>query len=138
MGVVHVDAIVTNSIDIAANEEGRIAVEDIRSLNVPFLADTGAAMICLPIDMIDQLGLKPAFTRQAMTANGTVERRIFSPVRLNIMDREVDLNVMELPVGTPPLLGFLALEALDLIVNPITQRVEGNPEHDGKMLTYLL
>jgi hypothetical protein len=54
------------------------------------------------------------------------------------MDREADLNVMELPSGTPPLLGYLPLEALDLYPNPNERKLEGNPKYDGKMMMDLL
>ena len=45
---------------------------------------------------------------------------------------------MEVPTGTPPLLGYLPLEALDLYANPKKRVLEGNPQYDGKMVTDLL
>jgi hypothetical protein len=45
---------------------------------------------------------------------------------------------MELPNDVPPLLGYLALEALDLYPNPHKQILEGNPKYDGKMVMDLL
>ena len=63
---------------------------------------------------------------------------MYEPVRIRIRDREADLNVMEVPTGTPPLLGYLPLEALDLYPNPKKRVLEGNPQYDGKMVTDLL
>jgi hypothetical protein len=54
------------------------------------------------------------------------------------MDREGILEVMEAPDGVPPLLGYLALESLDLYPNPTKQILEGNPLYDGKMVMDLL
>jgi hypothetical protein len=65
------------------------------------------------------------------------KRRIFCPFR-EIKDSEADMNVMELPVGTPPLLGYLPLEALDLYPNIKAQTLEGNPKYNGKMVINLL
>ena len=45
---------------------------------------------------------------------------------------------MEVPTGTPPLLGYLPLEALDLYPNPKKRVLEGNPQYDGRMVTDLL
>ena len=138
MGRILQKAKLQNSGDVMAVQEGYITADKIRSLEVEFLVDTGAAMLCLPIDIIESLGLKPQHTRQVVTANGRVSRRVFSPVRITILDRENDLNVMELPLDTPPLLGYLVLESLDLYPNPNKQILEGNPKYDGKMVMDLL
>lgn len=45
---------------------------------------------------------------------------------------------MVLPEGVPPLLGYLALETLDLYPNQNKQILEGNPKYDGKMIMDLL
>jgi hypothetical protein len=42
------------------------------------------------------------------------------------------MGVMENDEDTPPLVGCLLLEALDLVVDPKAERVTTNPEHDGK------
>lgn len=111
---------------------------DIRQIQLEFLVDTGAAMICLPTIIIHKLGLVEQGSRKARTANGIVERKIFSPVSVVIQERETTLQVMELDDDTPPLLGYLALESLDLVVNTKLQKLEGNPENDGKLVVDLL
>jgi len=45
---------------------------------------------------------------------------------------------MEVPTGTPPLLGYLPLEALDLYPNPKRRNLEGNPQYGGRMVTDVL
>lgn len=125
---------VSNAVDVYTALAGKGPEGGVRTLSVEFLVDTGAAMVCLPVTTIAQLGLTVAGERDAITANGRVRRRVFSPVRLKLMDRETDQGVMELPDDAPPLLGYLALEALDLCVNPQKQTVEGNPAHDGKLV----
>ena len=54
------------------------------------------------------------------------------------MDREANLDVTKLPSGTPPLLGCLPLEALDLYPNPKERKLEGNPKYDGRTVMDLL
>ncbi len=133
-----VTATLTNSTDIGAAEMGAIDASKVRRLEVEFLVDTGAAMICLPSQLIGQLGLQKRHERDVLTANGPVQRSVYSPVLINIDGRETELSVMELPPETPALLGYLPLEALDLYPNPNTQTLEGNPRYDGKMVTDLL
>jgi predicted aspartyl protease len=105
---------------------------------VELLVDTGAAMLCLTPAIIEKLGLHKTHERDVITGNGLVKRAIYEPVLIRINDREADLNVMEVPTGTPLLLGYLPLEALDLYPNLKKRVLEGNPEYDGKMVTDLL
>lgn len=137
MGRVNVDAWVTNSADVYAAKEGLHSASDVRQVQVTFLVDTGAAMVCLPMSTIRELGLQPKFERDANTANARVRPMVYSPMQVEVMGRAVDQNVMETPEETPPLLGYLALEALDLYPNPKKQVLEGNPEHDGKYIVDL-
>lgn len=138
MGKIIQKAMLENTYDLGAEKEGYIGKDKIRTLEVDFLVDTGAAMICLPIDKIQALGLQPKHKRDVITATGKIERMVYGPVQIKIFDREVELNVMELPIGVPALLGYLALESLDLYSNPDKQILEGNPKYDGKMVVDLL
>ena len=138
MGKIMQRAIIENAYDIGAAKEGYISEDKIRRMEVEFLVDKGATMVCLSISSILAMGLKPLHNRNVITATGRVERTIYSPVMLKIFDREANLDVMEVPDGVPPLLGYLALENLDLYPNPTKQILEGNPLYDGKMVMDLL
>lgn len=138
MGKIIQVAQLTNSIDVGAARAGLLPKSKIRQAQVELLVDTGAAMICLTPDVIEQLGLHKTHERDVITANGQVKRGIYEPVKIQIFDREADLNVMEVPTGTPPLLGFIPLGALDLYPNPKERKLEGNPKYDGKMVVDLL
>ena len=129
---------ITNVKDLILFEEGHLSKEEVRSMPIEFLIDTGAAMLCLPTNIIDKLGLYVIDTKGVVTANGEVERRIYSGVEVKIWDRISIFHVMELPKGTPPLFGYIPIEALDLYPNSKTRKIEGNPEHDGKMIIDLL
>jgi len=138
MGKIIQQATLQNTADVGAVQAGYLEASQIRSVNLELLVDTGAAMLCLPSNMIEQLGLFKTHERPAITANGEVVASVYSPVRLQILDREANLDVIELPMGTPPLLGYLPLEALDLYPNLQRQTLEGNPKYDGRMVMDLL
>ena len=129
---------VTNVKDLTLFEEGYISKDKIRSMDIEFLIDRGASMLCLPIDIIKKLGLSEIDSKKAVTANGVVQRKVYSAVEVKIWDRVSSFPVMELPEGTPPLFGYIPIEALDLYPNPNTQKIEGNPAHDGKMIIEIL
>jgi predicted aspartyl protease len=138
MGRIIQQAILQNTADVSAVQAGYIDASQIRRLALELLVDTGAAMLCLPSDIIEELGLLKMHERQAITANGEVVASVYSPVRLQVHDREADMNVMALPLGTPPLIGYLPLETLDLYPNLQKQVLEGNPKYGGKMMMDLL
>lgn len=127
-----------NTMDAGAAQAGKLPKTKIRQVEVGLLVDTGAAMLCLTREVIEKLGLHKLHDRTVITGNGLAKRAVYEPVRIQILDREADLNVMEIPAGTPMLLGYLPLEVLDLYPNPKKRVLEGNPEYDGKMVTDLL
>ncbi len=129
---------IENTFDVIAFTKGSIPKEQVRKIEIEFLVDTGAAMVCLTPNLIQTLGLEPLYVRNVITANGKVQRRVFSPAQIRIWDRESNLEVMEIREGTPALLGYLALESLDLYPNPLKQILEGNPKYNGKMVMDLL
>jgi len=138
MGKVFQKATLQNIADVIYYEKGDIQKDQMNEIEVNFLVDTGAAMICLPPDLIEKLGLFPLAERNARTATGIIKRMIYSAVRLNVLGREGDFNVMSLSEGVQPLLGYIPLQALDLVVNIPNERLEGNPEHNGEFVLYQL
>ncbi len=132
VGRVLVKVEVANHDDHRAAGRGELAPEAIRRLTCEALVDSGATYICLPTRLIQQLGLTPERVRQIRTANGTVERTIYSQVVLDVEGRDCPAEVMELPDESPALLGQLPLEAMDLWIDTTNQRLVGNPEHDGE------
>jgi len=55
---------------------------------------------------------------------------VVAPLRIAIDGRVAVLDAVRGPAGTEPLLGLLALEALDLMADPTTGRLK--PKHPGK------
>ena len=138
MGKIIQKAKLTNTGDLAAVREGRVKPNRVRWVEAELLVDTGAAMLCLTPKIIEQLGLHKTHEREVITGNGMVKRAVYEPVLIQIFDREANMDVMEVPTGTPLLLGYLPLEALDLYPNPKKRTLEGNPQYDGKMVVDLL
>ncbi len=87
---------------------------------------------------IKALGLDFSRAAEVRTANGNVERPIYDVARITIFDRHCFIQVMEIPDNVPPLLGYVALENLDLVVDPKSSQVIPNPENGGKFTLDLL
>lgn len=128
---------VKNYVDVFSAASGALDPARVRTADVLGIVDTGAAYLCLPPSVIAQLGLLYSHTDRVRTANGAVQRRIFNGAEIWIRERNIQMAVMENDEDTPPLIGYLILEALDYVVDPKTQKITGNPEHDGEWITDL-
>lgn len=133
MGKVIVPATIENLDDVFDVEKGAVTAEQVRRVEVAdALVDTGATMLSLPKRFIERLGLLPFRVRRARTSAGTIEAQVYRAVRLTIQGRDCITDVSELPDDCPVLIGQLPLEMLDFVVDPMGQRLIGNPAHGGE------
>ena len=139
MGRVITEITVENFNDLFDAKRGMIPAEKVRKLTIPnAIVDTGAAFLSLPARMIQELGLSKAYTKRVTTSRGPADADVYSAVWLTIQGRSCTLDVMEVPDTVPPLVGQLPLEHLDFVVDPVRQRIIGNPEHGGEQMYDLL
>jgi predicted aspartyl protease len=132
VGKVIVSAKIENSGDLEDVYKGRISMDQVRRIEVDdALVDTGASTVSMPKRLIDQLGLRLLGMRQARTANGMATFGKYAAVRLTVQGRDCALDVAEVADGCPVLIGVIALECLDFVVDPKNRRLIGNPEHGG-------
>ena len=133
MGKVLITARLQNLADLYEVSKGRMQPEEVRSVEVTdALVDTGATLLSMPRRLAEQLGLRPYKTRRARTTNGIAEFSVYEAVRLTVQGRDCVLEVAEVPDDCPVLIGQVPLEVLDFVVDPIGQRLIGNPDHGGE------
>jgi clan AA aspartic protease len=133
MGRTITEATIENLKDLWAIEQGQLAVEQARRVVVAdALADTGATLLSLPTHIIAQLGLKNSGTPHVTTSIGVAQTTMYEAVRLTIQGRSCTMDVLEVPDGVPVLIGQIPLEHLDLVVNPRSRTLTGNPAHNGE------
>jgi hypothetical protein len=102
MGRITVHAEIENLFDIAAVEEGRRSVEDIRRVEVDdALVDAGATLFSMPKELIDQLGLVKYSPRTVLSSGGPLEAGMYGAVRLTVQGRTCVIDVMEGPEAVP-------------------------------------
>ena len=127
-----------NQYDLVAVKLGVMNPGDVRRLTVTdALVDTGATGLCLPIPLIEQLGLTPIEMRRARAATGIVDRMLYSEVQFTILERTSTIQVTDLPEGSPVLIGHMVLEHLDLCLD-IKKGLIYNPAHDGEWIIEIL
>jgi clan AA aspartic protease len=115
MGKIITTLAITNRLDEGIAERGLMTHDEVRSITVNnVLVDTGATTLCLPSNIIEQLGLKLLRTVEVETATGISQARIFQDAKISLLGREGTFECLELPGGRSPLLGVIPLEALGI------------------------
>ncbi|MBG1266346.1 retroviral-like aspartic protease family protein [Nostoc sp. WHI] len=137
MGKVTTTITITNQIDQTLAERGFIPTEQIRSITLhDVLVDTGATRLCLPKNIILDLGLPLQGEVDIKIATGVQKARVFKMLNLSVEGREGTFNCIELPEGSDPLLGLIPLEDLGLEPDLQNQKLRVLPV-EGKD-TYLM
>lgn len=133
MGRVLTPITVENLEDLWAVRRGDLPADKVRSATVPdALVDTGASLLALPSSLIRALGLKKGYERPARSATGTAIVSVYDVVRLAVQGRECKVEVMEVPDGTPALVGQLPLEMMSFVVDMTNHRLTGDPTTGGE------
>jgi clan AA aspartic protease len=128
MGEIKVTVTLNNSIDLGMNRRGLLAPEQVRRVTVEALVDTGAVRSCMPVDIMQKLGLQTVRRINAQMANGVTEDVAMTEgVDMEILDRLVTEAFLVL--GDEVLIGQTALEATDLLLDPNRRMVIPNPAH---------
>lgn len=117
MGEIVVSIGLENYVD-RSNAASGLGTEPVRRTEAEGVVDTGAAMLVLPQNVVEGLGLESLRTAIVTCADECKEERpVAGPVAIEVCDR---MMVTECVVGPPlsePLIGQIVLEALDLIAD---------------------
>lgn len=117
-----------NSVDQGNASRGTIRPEQIRTLEIEALVDTGAVSLALPADVVSTLGLREIDRRMFKLADGTLrEFPIVSELYIEILGRGMACDALVVPAGNQALIGQIPLEGLDLVVDPRSRDVTVNP-----------
>lgn len=115
--------------DLSLAKAGVIKSEEVRQVIVrDALVDSGASRLSLPEPIIKQLGLDAVDKTRSRTANGIVERTVYSPVEFTVLGRTDSMRVTDLPDDCPVLVGYMVMEHLDLHLD-MQRGLIYNPEH---------
>ncbi len=138
MGEIVVQIQLENTNDRGAFNRGFIDESEIRSLEIDAVADTGAMMLALPEDVVDQLGLSQVDSIIARYADGRRETLpVAGPLMIQIGDRSMTTECIIVPAGADALIGQLVMERLDLIPDCTHQRLTPRPESPDRPLVRL-
>ena len=101
--------------------------DDLEELDANALVDSGAAELCIPQHIANQLKLKVLEEREVRIANGD---RVLVPyvggVRVEVFGRQTVTSAIV--IGDQVLLGAIPMEAMDLVIHPRSLTLMPNPD----------
>ena len=106
-----------------------------------FFVDTGAALMGLPMEEIEALGLPqvPDGRMRFLTATGIVELETYSITGRVLVDRPRGNGFTAMVAPAPiPLIGYERLQNMRLRVNPVTEVLEDVPDDVVNHPPYML
>jgi clan AA aspartic protease len=108
-----------NAGDLEASKRNIIGEDEIKSITVRALVDTGCITFCINDAIQEVLQLSKKGTRRSVLADGRVlELDVLGPIEIYYLDRYCTTNALLLPGNEEPLLGAIPMEEMDLIVYP--------------------
>jgi predicted aspartyl protease len=126
MGIVKTEITIKNAVDVGIAELGYITDEQVRSLTVEALADTGAWTLVIDEDTCQKLGLKLRGPEPGVLADGsTIVYQITDGVEGHWKNRRTICPALVVPGADEILFGALPMEGMDLIVHPRKEEVVG-------------
>ena len=128
MGYVYADIELTNEDDVALNRGGHLPEDQIKKVTTRALVDSGAYDLIINQEVQEQLKLRVRGKRLIKLADETVvEVDIVGPVEVRFEDRTTSVRALVLPDTEEVLLGAIPLEGLDVIIDPLRERLLVNP-----------
>lgn len=124
MGLVHAEIELTNGNDLANARRHLIGEDEIRSITVTALVDSGSFYTAINENIQEILQLPLVRKDRQVLADGTViEIDIVAPLQIKFRGRQMMFEAVLLPGNSEVLLGVLSMETLDLIIDPKSQEL---------------
>jgi len=129
MGHVYADITLLNPFDVIAAQRGYIAEANVKQLTVRAMVDSGAMTLTINEEIAKQLDLPVQKRQEVVLADGSIRRCDYvGPVHIHFENRFAGCHALVLPGADEVLLGVIPLEEMDVIIDPIDQKLKVHPD----------
>jgi len=126
MGMIHAEITLKNALDTGKAQEGLIGEQEVRSVSVTAVGDTGAASIVISEELRQKLGVGIKEERSVKLADGRrAPCKLTEAVEVHWKDRFWACPAVVVTGAESVLLRAIPLEGMDLMINPKTQELVG-------------
>lgn len=94
-----------------------------RRWEADFLVDTGATVSSVPVDVLNSIGVDAVELVRVFMADGSSAFRRVGYVSFELAGVTRRAEVIFAPEGTDPLLGYMILESMGFLVDPLRERL---------------
>ena len=129
MGHVYADIVLLNTFDVGMARRGLLPNEDVRKIEVNAMVDSGAMTLTINEKIAEQLGLDVEKRVDVTLADGSYRKCDYvGPVSIHFENRFACCHALVLPGADEILLGVIPLEEMDVIIDPVTQKLAVHPD----------
>jgi clan AA aspartic protease len=130
MGLVYADVELINGGDLEMVRRHLMGAEEVKRIHVHILVDTGSYMLCINEMIQEQLQFPIVDQKKAQTADDRIiDCPVVDQVQLRFKNRQWSGRAMVLPGNAEPLLGAIPMEEMDVLIHPLRNELQVNPEH---------
>jgi len=128
--MVYAEIELINGADLYDASRHLIGEEEVRSIRVNMLVDSGSWLVAINENIQEYLKLPFKEKRPIELGNG--EWKVFDivgPVEVRFANRKAVCNAFLLPGDSEPLLGSIPMEEMDVLIDTKRQELVVNPKH---------
>jgi clan AA aspartic protease len=129
MGITYAEVELISGDDVVLHRRGYIQEDQIKSVKVRALVDSGSSMLAITETVKNQLNLLKIDEKQAELADGSIVRlEIVGPVEIRFENRITTVRAMVVPNSNVVLLGAIPMQDMDVLIDPKREQLIVNPE----------
>ncbi len=122
MGLVYADIELINAVDFENARRHIIGEDEVRSMKLNVLADSGAYMMAINETIQSHLDLPLVEKRKVQMAESrVVEYDVVGPIHVRFANRKATCNAFVLAGDSEPLLRAIPMEEMDVMIHPLRQ-----------------
>ena len=129
MGHVYADIVLLNAFDVGLAQRGDISNEHVRKMEVNAMVDSGAMTLIINEQIAGQLGLDVKKQVDVTLADGSHRKCDYvGPVDIHFENRFAGCHALVVPGADEILLGVIPLEEMDVMIDPVSQKLVVHPD----------
>lgn len=124
MGMIHAEIELINGEDLMLSKRHFIGQEEVKSIRVNMIVDTGSLYMCINESVQEYLQLPVVGMRRGELADGRkLDCPLVGPVEVRFKDQRCVVEALVLPCENEMLLGAFPLENMDVYIDPKRQEL---------------
>ncbi|MEM9008683.1 MAG: retroviral-like aspartic protease family protein [Cyanobacteria bacterium P01_F01_bin.86] len=128
-GITYAEIELVRVADQVLVQEGYLAQDQIRRVQVTALVDSGSSMLVVPRSLANLLSLRELDKVQTELADGSImQADVVGPVEVRFQNRKTVVGAVVVEAETEVLLGAVPMQGMDVMLGPKREQLLVNPD----------